>query len=90
MKPVKNEFLGDDSRVTRDFLENSTMADILIKLLICTIFLLYFYYVYKDDYTRNPKKFKRTIFGVVALFGLYIFRAKFSGFIRRLMEQLFP
>jgi uncharacterized membrane protein YjjP (DUF1212 family) len=57
------------------------MEDIIAWIIIISLFVVYLYFGYRDDYRRNPKQFKRIIlgipisfvasaFGLIRLFGI--------------------
>ena len=63
------------------------MKNVLSYFVLGLIVLSFFYYGYKDDYKRNPKEFKKSIFGVIVLMFTLIFGIfGLSRFIERWFE----
>lgn len=58
------------------------MSDTIIYIIFIVIMILFFYFGYRTDYRRNPKKFILTILGVLATCIIFaIAMGLFSNFI---------
>lgn len=64
------------------------MKDILAILVLVAIIVLFFYYGYKDDFSRNPKKFLKTILGVpIGIFNSILGLLGINTFIKEWIKK---
>lgn len=49
------------------------MDTILSAIILISLFLLFLYYGYKDDFKRDPKEFKKAVLGTLAIIFTPIF-----------------